>query len=351
MSARLTVLAPDGVGEVDTGADLAALLLDALASAGDGLEDGDVVLATSKAVSKAEGRVMPGSREMAVAMETQRLVARRGPTSIVRTRLGLTMAAAGVDASNVARGHVVLLPEDPDASARRLRAELQRRTGRRLGVLVTDTAGRAWRLGQTDLAVGAAGVRVLESFAGRRDDHGNELAVTEPAVADELAGAAELAQGKLGRRPFAVVRGRADVVLEAGDDGPGARALVRPEAGDMFGWGSREAVLAALAGDAEDRTPFGPAVPLGELHAALLLVTGEGPVPGVATGLSALTEAADGTVELDVPGGARTERTGLAAVCYAHGWELVGVDDRTVAHPSGTRVGPVRLRVRRYVAP
>ena len=117
----------------------------------------------------------------------------------MRTHHGLTLAAAGIDASNVEPGHVVLLPVDPDASARRLRARLAALTGRTVAVVVTDTAGRAWRHGQTDLAVGAAGLRVLDDHAGRHDPHGNELVVTAPAVADELAGAAELVQGKLGR--------------------------------------------------------------------------------------------------------------------------------------------------------
>ncbi len=350
MSGEVTVLAPDGVGEVGVGDDLAGLLLDALGGLGAELSDGDVVLVTSKVVSKAEGRVLAGDREDAVAAESVRVLAQRGPTAIVRTRHGLTLAAAGVDASNVPAGRVVLLPEDPDASAGLLRAALQHRSGRRVGVVVTDTAGRPWRLGQTDLAVGAAGVRVLEGFAGRRDVHGNELAVTEPAVADELAGAAELAQGKLGGRPFAVVRGRADLVLDSDDDGPGARALVRPEASDMFGWGAREAVLAALVGRPEDRAPFGPAVPVTELHAALLRVAGGGPV--TTAGLTALRdETPDGTLELVVPGGPRTESATMAAVCYAHGWELLAVDDRSVTHPSGPRVGPVRLRVRRAPDP
>ena len=124
----------------------------------------------------------------------------------------------------------MLLPEDPDASARALRARLRELTGRNVGVVVTDTAGRAWREGQTDIAVGAAGLRVLEDFAGRSDAYGNELAVTAPAVADEIAGAAELAQGKLGGRPFAVVRGRADLVLP-----PGERRARRRRAGPARG--------------------------------------------------------------------------------------------------------------------
>ena len=212
---------------------------------------------------------MPGTREDALPGETARVVARRGPTRIVRTHHGLTLAAAGIDASNVAPGHVVLLPVDPDGSARAIRARLHELTGRTVGVVVTDTAGRPWREGQTDLAVGAAGLRVLEDYTGRRDDYGNELVVTAPAVADELAGAAELAQGKLGGRPFAVVRGRADLVLPAGDDGPGAAALVRPEGADLFGYGAREAVLRALVGDPTDATPFGAPSAAAELAEAL----------------------------------------------------------------------------------
>jgi coenzyme F420-0:L-glutamate ligase/coenzyme F420-1:gamma-L-glutamate ligase len=254
----LTVWAPDGAPEVAQGDDLAAILVALLGTDGPhALVDGDVVAVTSKVVAKAEGRVWAGTREDAVAAETVRVVARRGPTTIVRTRHGLTMAAAGVDASNVATGHVVLLPVDPDASARAIRRRLADLTGRTVGVVVTDTAGRAWREGQTDIAVGAAGVRVVEDYAGQADSHGNPLVVTAPAVADEIAGAAELAQRKLGRRPFAVVRGRADLVLPAGDDGPGAAALVRPDGADMFGLGSREAVLRALEADPADARVFG----------------------------------------------------------------------------------------------
>ncbi|WP_435742969.1 coenzyme F420-0:L-glutamate ligase [Nocardioides sp. SYSU DS0663] len=293
--------APDGVPEVRAGDDLAGLLLD-LAE----LADGDVVLVTSKVVSKAEGRVVPGAtRDDVLADETVRVVARRGPTTIVRTRHGLTMAAAGIDASNVELGSVVLLPEDPDASARRLRSELRARTGRNVGVVVTDTAGRAWREGQTDIAIGVAGLLVSEDHAGRVDAYGNPLAVTAPAVADELAGAAELAQGKLGGRPFAVVRGRADLVLAPDDDGPGARALVRPEGGDLFGYGAREAVVRALLGDSADRAPFGAPAPAEELAAVLARVTAAEPTPE--------------------PGGllVRTDRPeAVAALAFAHGWQV-----------------------------
>ena len=286
---HLEVWAPDGLPEVAAGDDLAALVL-----AAHDLLDGDVVSITSKVVSKAEGRVRVGEREAAVDEETVRVVARRGPTRIVRTRLGLTMAAAGVDASNVAPGSVALLPLDPDASARTLRAALHQRAGVTVGVIVTDTAGRAWREGQTDIAIGAAGLVVAEDFSGRTDPYGNRLAVTMPAVADERASTAELAPGKLRGRPLAIIRGRSDLVLPLGQDGPGAAALVRPEGGDLFGWGAREAVVRALAGEAADRSPFGTPATEAELEAAL----------------ARLPHGADATA--------------VAAVCFAHGWQVDG---------------------------
>ncbi len=303
---RVCAFAPDGVPAVAAGDDLAALLLAAL-DGDDALADGDVVVVTSKVVSKAEGRVVDGPREEHVAGETARVVARRGPTTIARTRHGLVLAAAGVDGSNVEPGRSVLLPLDPDASAGRLRADLHARTGRTVGVVVTDTAGRAWREGQTDLAVGAAGLVVLDDHAGRVDEHGNELAVTAPAVADELAGLAELAQGKLGGRPFAVVRGRADLVLPPDDDGPGAAALVRPEGADMFGLGSREAVVVAVAGAPEEVRLFGTPAPAADLAAALHRATG------------AETHVVDAG-EVRCPG----RPDGAVAVARAHGWRVAG---------------------------
>jgi coenzyme F420-0:L-glutamate ligase/coenzyme F420-1:gamma-L-glutamate ligase len=307
---ELRVLAPDGIGEVRRGDDLASLLAERVE-----LADGDVVLVTSKAVSKAEGRVVAGTRDDALPGETARVVARRGPTTIVRTHHGLTLAAAGIDASNVEPGSVVLLPVDPDGSARAIRARLLELTGRTVGVVVTDTAGRAWREGQTDLAVGAAGLRVLDDHTGRRDAYGNELVVTAPAVADELAGAAELAQGKLGGRPFAVVRGRADLVLPAGDDGPGAAALVRPEGADLFGYGAREAVLRALVGDPDDATPFGSPSDATELAAALTRLGG---VPHVEDDGLAL--------------GGDLPREAVRALAFAHGW-VVDHGDRVRLRP------------------
>lgn len=302
---ELHVIAPGGAPEVRMGDDLADLLLPLV-----DLRDGDVLVVTSKVVSKSEGRVRPGTRDEALPGETARVVARRGPTTIVRTHHGLTLAAAGIDASNVERDTVVLLPLDPDASARALRAAVLQRVGVNVGVVVTDTAGRAWREGQTDIAVGAAGLMVSESFEGRHDSHGNTLAVTAPAVADEIAGVAELAQGKLGGRPFAVVRGRADLVLAIGDDGPGAVALVRAEGADLFGYGAREAVVRALLGDAHSQAPFGAAAPAAELASA------------VATVLDISVETRGDC--LDVPVDPQ-QRATLAALAFAHGWTLEDV--------------------------
>ncbi len=321
----VSAFAPDGVPEVTSGADLADLLLAALeAEDSEGLVDGDIVVVTSKAVSKSEDRVVDGPREAHLAGETARVVARRGPTTIVRTHHGLTLAAAGIDASNVAAGSSVLLPRDPDASARRLRETLQRRTGCTVGVIVTDTAGRAWREGQTDIAIGASGVLVAEDFAGRFDDYGNELAVTAPAVADEIAGLAELAQGKLGGRPFAVVRGRADLVLAATDDGPGAGALVRAEGADLFGFGAREAVVRAVRGHQRDQPPFGSPVPAAELLAALATALGE--AHGSVEGDTVVWQAPD-----------QEHATRVQVVAFAHGWRSepgqLGLDLRL--HPVG----------------
>lgn len=317
---RLEISAPDGVPEVVAGDDLVALVL-----ASSELADGDVLVVTSKVVSKAEGRVRRGSREEAVAAETVRLVARRGETAIVRNRLGLTMAAAGVDNSNVPLGQIVLLPEDPDGSARAIRDGVQERRGANVAVVVSDTAGRAWREGQTDIAIGAAGLVVAEDYAGRTDAHGNALAVTLPAVADELAGAAELVTGKLGARPFAVVRGRADLVLPAGEHGPGAASLVRPDGADLFGYGAREAVVRALRARDGDRRPFGAPAPPAELAAAIRDVVGLAP---------SHTGAADGALVVTYPHGIGRA---LTALVFAHGWTMSATD-----HPNEARLRPAK---------
>jgi coenzyme F420-0:L-glutamate ligase/coenzyme F420-1:gamma-L-glutamate ligase len=155
----------------------------------------------------------------------------------------LTIAAAGIDNSNLATNSILLLPRDPDASAALLHQRLQAATDLRLGVIISDTAGRPWRLGQTDHAIGISGVRAVEDYVGARDAYGNELQVTAIAVADEIAAAADLVKGKLRGRPVAVLRGLGQLLSETDS---GARDLIRDAANDMFGYGSREAVLAAV---------------------------------------------------------------------------------------------------------
>ena len=237
----VTVLPVTGLPEVVAGADLAALIAGAVPD----LRDGDILVVTSKVVSKAEGRVASMTREQAIEAETVRVVARRGPTTIAQTRHGLVMAAAGVDESNTAPGTVVLLPADPDESARRLRKALLDKAGQaglRLGVVITDTMGRPWRAGQTDTAIGAAGVLPVRDLRGQTDTFGNVLEVTVAAVADEIAAAGDLVKGKARGIPVALVRGLGELVTE--EDGPGARAIIRSADEDMFRYGSADVPLA-----------------------------------------------------------------------------------------------------------
>ncbi|WP_079023161.1 coenzyme F420-0:L-glutamate ligase [Streptomyces odonnellii] len=258
--ASYRVRALPGLPEVRPGDDLAKLI----AAAEPGLADGDILLVTSKIVSKAEGRIVEAAdREAAIDAETVRVVARRGPLRIVENRQGLVMAAAGVDASNTPAGTVLLLPEDSDASARALRDGLRDALGVDIGVIVTDTFGRPWRNGLTDVAIGAAGVRVLDDLRGGTDAHGNPLSATVVALADELAAAGDLVKGKAAGLPVAVVSGLAHLVgdtgtgtdgADAADGGggagtggaSGARALVRGSADDMFRLGTSEAVREAV---------------------------------------------------------------------------------------------------------
>lgn len=242
---RLEVLAVEGLPEFRPGDDLTG----AIARATPWLRSGDVVVVTSKIVSKAEGRLFKvpsdpeerdAARRKAVEDEAVTVIARFGRTLITQNSLGIVQAASGVDGSNVEGDEIALLPADPDASALALRNGLRERLGVEVAVVVTDTMGRAWRLGQTDAAIGASGLRVLHSYSGEVDAQGNELAVTEIAVADEVAAAADLVKGKLGATPVAVVRG-----LEIGTDQPGAataRDLVRPVEEDMFRLGVNEAI-------------------------------------------------------------------------------------------------------------
>ena len=232
-----------GIGEIEPGTDLVAVIGEAVDRQG-GLQDGDVVVITSKIVSKAEGRFADATdRQAVIDAETVRTVARRQSMGIVETHHGLTQAGAGVDNSNVDQGRILLLPADPDGSAERIRVGLATRTGVRIGVILSDTAGRAWRIGQTDHAIGSAGVAVLDRYAGRQDAYGNELHVTAIAIADELAAAADLAKTKLAGTPVAIIRGVGEHVV---DPGPTARDLLRTGEEDLFHRGTREAVLGAL---------------------------------------------------------------------------------------------------------
>lgn len=233
--------------EITTDDDLVRLLIRTVR-----LRTGQVLVITSKVVSKATGRVMSGQRLEWIASETQRVVARRGETIIAQTHTGLVLAAAGVDASNLPAGTVALLPEDADAAARWLRTRIAESTGCNVAVLISDTAGRAWRVGQTDLAIGCAGVPPLLDLRGSVDAFGRVLDVTVPAVADEIAAAADLTKGKLTGCPVAVVEGLENLVLPPGEFGPGAAALVRAAEADLFGLGARDAVVAAALRDDDE---------------------------------------------------------------------------------------------------
>ncbi|HEY7051642.1 MAG TPA: coenzyme F420-0:L-glutamate ligase [Mycobacterium sp.] len=239
---RVELLPVPGLPEFRTGDDLSAML----ATAAPWLRDGDVVVVTSKVISKCEGRVVTAPadpqardelRRKLIDAEAVRVLARKGKTLITENALGIVQAAAGVDGSNVSATELALLPTDPDASAATLRAGLRERLGVTVGVVITDTMGRAWRNGQIDVAIGAAGVAVVHSYAGARDSHGNELVVTEVAVADEIASAADLVKGKLTGVPVAVVRG-----LATADDGSNAARLLRPGDEDLFWLGTEEAI-------------------------------------------------------------------------------------------------------------
>ncbi len=246
-----------GIGEVTEGTDLAEVLLAAAAAAGTVIGDDDVLVVASKVVAKAEGRGVPATdREAVIDAQSLHEVASRalpqgGVTRVVHTRTGPVLAAAGVDASDVPDGTVLLLPADPDASARRLRDAIARRAGVRPAVVVSDTSGRPWREGVTDFALGAAGLEVLDDRRGAVDASGRLLTVTVRAVADEVASLGDLVKGKSAGTPVAVVRGLGRYVTR--DDGPGAGACVRVGPTDWFRHGHVEAVRAALGG-----APVGP---------------------------------------------------------------------------------------------
>jgi coenzyme F420-0:L-glutamate ligase/coenzyme F420-1:gamma-L-glutamate ligase len=247
---EVQILPVAGIERIEPGADLAGII----AAAAPWLRDGDVVVVTSKIVSKAEGRLVEvpldgpereAVRAAALRAETARIVAERGPTSIVATHHGFVMAAAGIDASNVDPSRLVLLPKDPDASARALRAALAQRYGWNVAVVISDTMGRPWRLGLTDVALGVAGIAPLTDHRGERDPYGNELHLTVTAVVDELAAAADLVKGKVNEVPVAVVRGY--LAAPPSQDGPGVAALLRDAASDLFSLGTAEARAAGMA--------------------------------------------------------------------------------------------------------
>ena len=239
MAVGFSIEGVEGLPEVQRGDDLAALIAGAVE-----LGDGDILVVTSKIVSKAEGRMVEAAdREAAITAETVRVVATRaydgGVTRIVENRQGIVGAAAGVDASNAPHGTVLLLPVDPDGSARALATGIRALAGVSVGVILSDTLGRPWREGQTDIAIGAAGVHVFEDLRGSADASGKPLAVTMPCVADEIAGAAELVKGKSSGVPVAVVRGLGRYVGPL--DLPGARSIIRPAERDLFRVGADEA--------------------------------------------------------------------------------------------------------------
>lgn len=241
-AAPVEILPVPGLPEFRPGDDLAA----AIAGAAPWLRDGDVLVVTSKVVSKCEGRIVPAPadpeerdalRRSLIDDEAIRVLARKGRTLITENRLGLVQAAAGVDGSNVGSAELALLPVDPDGSAAALRNSLRADPGVEVAVVITDTMGRAWRNGQTDAAIGSAGLPVLYGYAGAVDGHGNELVVTEVAVADEIAAAADLVKGKLTAVPVAVVRG-----LALPDDGSTAARLLRGGEDDLFWLGTAESI-------------------------------------------------------------------------------------------------------------
>ncbi|OZC70313.1 coenzyme F420-0:L-glutamate ligase [Rhodococcus sp. 06-462-5] len=238
----IEILPVTGLPEFRPGDDLAATVADRAPW----LRDGDILIVTSKILSKVEGRLVQAPRDaderdaarrVLVEQEAVRIVARKGRTLITENRLGIVQAASGIDGSNVDGGELALLPENPDASAAALRSALGALLGVTVAVVVTDTMGRAWRIGQTDAAIGAAGLGVVHAYAGAEDGQGNELVVTEVAIADELAAAGDLVKGKLGGVPIAVVRGLTPV-----DDGSTAATLLRGGEDDLFWLGTAEAL-------------------------------------------------------------------------------------------------------------
>jgi coenzyme F420-0:L-glutamate ligase / coenzyme F420-1:gamma-L-glutamate ligase len=248
-SCKIEILAIDGIPEVSAGASVAELILRGLQGSGLDLRDSDVIVIAQKIISKAEGRlvslsnIQPSPFALALArslgkdprhvevilQETKRIVRMDGGLIISETHHGFVCANAGVDASNVADGWLCLLPCDPDASARRVQQELMEATGKLVAVIISDTFGRPWREGLTNVAIGIAGFQPLLDYRGRSDTHGHALSATIIAVADELAAAAELVMGKLSARPTALIRG-----YHWKEEPGSASALVRARERDLF---------------------------------------------------------------------------------------------------------------------
>lgn len=336
---EVTVRAVPGIGEVTPATDLPLAVVEGCRAAGVTLQAGDVVCVASKVVSKWLG-LTAVDRDAAVAADTRAVVARRttpgGVTTVARSAAGPVMAAAGVDESNTGPGGAVLrLPADPDAAASRVRAAIAGLTGLATpgpapAVVLTDTAGRPWRDGQTDFALGIAGLRPVDDARGSADADGRLMSVTVRALADEIAAAADLVKGKVGRVPVAVLRGLGVWVTEA--DGPGARSLVRDPAEDWFSAGALEAVHLALGAGPLPQPPPGrlPGEPAAAWRRVLAVAT-SGRAPG-----GALVSAAEGAMTASVSGdpvavgrlvervltAAAAERLPVEAVPHADVWEV-----------------------------
>lgn len=230
----VTIFPVEGIGEAQPGDDPAMLVGDAIAGRHQ-LADGDIVVVTHKLISKAEGRVVelvddgPEAHRYLVEQEAVRIIRRRGPLVIAQTRHGFICANAGVDRSNAGPAKAVLLPEDPDRSANRIRLRLQQRFGATIAVIVTDTFGRAWRRGLVDVAIGVAGMEPIDDLRGQTDTFGKVLEVSEVAIVDEIAAAADLVMGKANGIPAAIVR---DVIWKPSD--AGIEPLLRPADEDLF---------------------------------------------------------------------------------------------------------------------
>ncbi len=324
----VTVIGVHGIGEVVAGDDVAALVVDALTRDGIRLVAGDCLVISSKVASKALGLTWSGSREDAVAAGTVRVVAERWAegraTQVVESVAGPVMAAAGVDASNTGpSAELLVLPDDPDAVAAQVRSDVVARLGLEpsapFAVVLSDTAGRAWRAGQTDFALGSAGLRVLEDLRGGADHDGRALAVTLRAVGDEVAAAADLVKGKANGIPAAVVRGLDPSWFEA--DAEGARGLVRTGPGDWFSLGHVEAVRAAL----------GVAPGSAAAREVGIASTGGGDDVGVRVGrvvALALREVPDGSADVEI-----VEVVGARLVATSLGSRSLGSTSRRSSLP------------------